>query len=268
MTKITFWDLFDTKKPLIGVIHLMPLPGSPSYDGDRKVIYEKALEEVAVYKKYGIDGLLIENFRDKPFYPDKIPAETVASLSAIGKQILGEVDMPVGINALRNDAQSGLAIATAIGAHFIRVNVHVGEVLSEQGVIKGMSHKTLRLRERLKSNVLIFADLRVKHATPIVERGLVEETKDLTERGLADAILITGKRTGEEADIEELKTVKESTHLPVLIGSGINIENIDKYFSVADGFIVGSYFKQGGLAENFIDEERVKELSERYKALG
>jgi membrane complex biogenesis BtpA family protein len=245
----------------------MPLPGSPSYDGERKKIYEKALEEVEIYKKYDIDGLLVENYRDKPFYPGKIPAETVASLSAIGKQILEVADMPVGINALRNDAQSGLAIATAIGAHFIRVNVHVGEVMSDQGIIKGMSHKTLRLRARLKSNVMIFADLRVKHATPIVDRGLVEETKDLTERGLADAILITGERTGEEADIEELKTVKESTHLPVLIGSGINIDNIDKYFPVADGFIVGSYFKEGGLAENFIDEERVKALTERLETL-
>ncbi|UCH88159.1 MAG: BtpA/SgcQ family protein [Thermoplasmata archaeon] len=267
MKSRTFDDLFPSKKPLIGCVHLMPLPGSPSYDGDRKIIYEKALEEVAIFNKYKLDGLIIENFRDKPFFPDNIPAETIASLAAIGREIKREVEVPLGINALRNDAGAALAIATSIGAEFIRVNVHVGAAVSEQGVLQGESHKTLRLRKKLKSTVLIFADVDVKHAKPLVDRGLPEETKDLTERGKADAIIVSGSRTGLEAKLEDLQVVKSNTHLPVLIGSGLTPDNISEFYSEADGFVVGSYFKEEGKAENFVDESRVKLMRERFNAL-
>jgi membrane complex biogenesis BtpA family protein len=267
MDRKSFEDLFRTPKPLIGCVHLMPLPGSPGYDGDRKKIYEKALEEVEIFKKYRLDGLIIENFRDKPFYPDRIPAETIASLSAVGREIIQRVEVPVGINALRNDAGAALAIATAIGAEFVRVNVHVGAAVSEQGILQGESHKTLRLRKKLKSKVLIFADVDVKHAKPLVDRGLEAETKDLAERGRADAVIVTGARTGSHTRLEDLETVKENTALPVLVASGITPDNIAEFYKDADGFVVGSYFKEEGRAENFVDESRVKAMSERLEAL-
>jgi membrane complex biogenesis BtpA family protein len=267
MTDDKFEDLFQKKKPLIGCVHLMPLPGSPSYEGDRKKLYDKALEEVRIFKKYNLDGLIIENYRDKPFFPNRIPAETIASLAAIGREILDEVDIPVGVNALRNDAQSSLAIATAIGAQFIRVNVHIGTSATEQGLIKGMSHKTLRLRQRLKSNVLIFADVGVKHAKPVVDRGLDVDTMDLTERGLADAIIVTGDRTGEMTHIGDLEVVKNNTSLPVLVASGVTPDNVENFYKEADGFIVGSYFKEEGKAENFVEEDRVKKFTEKMHAL-
>jgi hypothetical protein len=166
--------------------------------------------------------------------------------------------VPVGVNALRNDAQAAVAIATAAEAQFIRVNVHMSAVVSEQGIIQGESHHTLRLRSALRSGVLIFADVGVKHAAPLADRGLAVETRDLADRGLADAIIVSGELTGSETRVKDVDIVRRNTDLPILIGSGATPENLHKVYSKVDGFIVGSYFKKDGKADNFIDEKRVK----------
>jgi uncharacterized protein len=252
---------------VIGCVHLLPLPGSPLYDGVMGNVYEKALEETDILLKQGIHGLIVENFRDKPFFPGLLPRETVASLAAVGREIVRKVHVPVGVNALRSDGESAVAIATAIGADFIRVNVHMNAVVSEQGIIQGASHRTLRLRSALKSGVLIFADVGVKHAAPLADRGLAVETRDLTERGLADAIIVSGEMTGEETKISDVDVVRQHTRLPVLIGSGMTPENIHKVYEKADGFIVGSYFKKDGKGDNFIEGRRVKRFMDKFKKL-
>ena len=169
---MTFKDTFKTPKPIIACVHLMPLPGSPRYSGKIPEIYDTALSEVEIFKRYAIDGLIIENIRDIPFYPNKLPAETIAAMAAVTREIIKVVEIPVGVNALRNDAQSALAIATATEADFIRVNVHLDAVVSDQGIIEGAAHETLRLRANLKSDVLIFADVGVNHSAPLGNRGL------------------------------------------------------------------------------------------------
>jgi hypothetical protein len=267
MKQRSFENLFGSEKPVIGCIHLLPLPGSPLYDGSMEGIYKKALEEGDILVKAGVHGLIVENFRDKPFSPGRLPQETVASLAAIGREVIKKTNVPVGVNALRNDAESAIAIATAIGADFIRVNVHMNAVVSEQGIIQGASHRTLRLRSALKSEVLIFADVGVKHAAPLADRGLPIETRDLTERGMADAIIVSGEMTGEEAKPSDVDVVKQHTHLPVLIGSGVTPENIHKVFDKADGFIVGSYFKRDGKGNNFVEGRRVKRFMEKIRTL-
>jgi hypothetical protein len=255
----TFHELFSTGKPVIACIHLPALPGAPTYDGNMTSIYEQALEEAAIFERQGVDALIIENFRDKPFYPNRVPPETIASIAAVSREIANAVSMPIGINVLRNDAYAAMAIATAIKAQFIRVNIHMNAVVSEQGIIQGESHNTLRLRQHLKSNVLIFADVGVKHAAPLACRGLAIETKDLCDRGLADAIIVSGELTGAETNISDLEIVKQHSTVPVLIGSGITPDNL-RSFAQADGFIVGSYFKKNGYANNSIAEERVEKL--------
>ncbi len=257
-----FTELFEAPKPLIGCIHLMPLPGSPRYEGRMREVYETALREVEVFKRYSIDGLIVENFRDKPFYPDRIPAETIAALAALTREVVKAANVPVGVNALRNDAQAAVAIATAAEAHFIRVNVHMSAVVSEQGIIQGESHNTLRIRAALRSDVLIFADVGVKHAAPLADRGLAVETKDLADRGLADAIIVSGELTGSETRVEDVEIVRRNTDLPILIGSGATPENLPKVYSKVDGFIVGSYFKKDGKADNLVDGKRVKAFTD------
>jgi membrane complex biogenesis BtpA family protein len=230
-------------------------------------VYDTALSEVGIFKRYGVDGFIVENFRDRPFYPDAIPPETIASLASVTREIVKVAQVPVGVNALRNDAAAALAIATATEADFIRVNVHMGVVVSDQGIIQGASFKTLRLRASLRSNVLIFADVDVKHAAPLGGRGISSETRELSERGLVDAIIVSGEFTGSETRGEDVDIVRQNTTLPILIGSGLTPENLHKVYSKADGLIVGSYFKKDGMADNFVEEERVKAFIDRMRSL-
>jgi uncharacterized protein len=260
-------DLFSAEKSLIACIHLLALPGSPRFEGSMKKIINAALRETEVFNQNGIDGLIIENFRDNPFYPDQLPPETIASMTAVTREIVRVFKGPVGVNALRNDAKSGLAIATAAQAHFIRVNVHIGAAVTDQGIIQGKAYETLRLRKILNDRLLIFADVAVKHASPLGNRNIVEETRDLALRGMADAIIVTGNHTGGQANPEEIKQVKSATELPVLIGSGVTKENIHSYFKLANGFIVGSNFKKDGNADHEVEEERVRSFMSVIKTI-
>jgi membrane complex biogenesis BtpA family protein len=262
-----FQSLFPAHKPLIACIHLLPLPGSPRYQGTMEAVYDTALAEVAIFQRYPIDGLIVENYRDAPFYPRSLPPETVAALAAVTREVVRVAHVPVGVNALRNDAQAALAIATATEAAFIRVNVHMGVVTSDQGIIQGMSHETLRLRAALRSSVLIFADVGVKHATPLGTRGLVLETRDLSERGLVDALIVSGVWTGAETSPDDIALVRQHTTLPVLLGSGATPENLHCVYNQVDGLIVGSTFKQAGQAENMVEEARVKAFTAARQAL-
>jgi uncharacterized protein len=259
-------QLFNVEVPIIGCLHLMALPGAPRYGGSMSVIYDKAIEEAGILLECGIDGLIIENFRDTPYYPKRVPVETAAALSAVARDLKRHVACPIGLNVLRNDGEAALAIATAVGASFIRVNIHCGAVVSEQGIIEGAAHETLRLRSALRSGVLIFADIAVKHARPLVDRGLVTETKDVIERGCADAVIVSGERTGSETPAKVVQEVRRATEAPLIIGSGATPENIGAIFSSVNGMIVGSYFKTSGNADNFVERSRAKAfMTEVYK---
>ena len=255
---MTFHDLFGSKKPLIGVLHLLALPGAPLYDGAMQKVYDQALSELDIFKRNAIDAVIVENFRDVPYYPGRVPAETIAALAAVSREIVRAAGMPVGINVLRSDGEAAVAIAAASGAHYVRVNVHMGAVVSEQGIIEGMSQLSVRLRSALKSNALIFADVGVKHAAALADRGLTSETRDLAERGLADAIIVSGDRTGAETSLDDLDVVRAATTLPLLIGSGATPDNVARVLPKVDGLIVGSYFKRDGVGNNFVDEARVQ----------
>lgn len=262
-----FNDLFKASKPLIACIHLLPLPGSPRYTGNMRQVYETALAEATTFSRYPIDGLIVENFRDVPFYPNQLPPETIAAMAAVTHEIVQTVRVPVGVNALRNDASAAMAIATAAEARFIRVNVHMHTVVSDQGILQGTSHATLRLRAALRANVLIMADVGVKHATPLGTRDLATETHDVTERGLADAVIVSGVSTGSPTQLADVVTVRQHTALPILIGSGATPDNLSQLYPNADGMIVGSFFKQNGQADNLVEEHRVKIFTDALQVI-
>ncbi len=261
---MTFTDLFGSKKPLIGVLHLLALPGSPLYDGAMQKVYDQALSELEIFKRNSIDSVIVENFRDVPYYPGRVPAETVAALAGVSREVVRAAAMPVGINVLRSDGEAAIAIAAASGAQYVRVNVHMSAVVSEQGIIQGMSHLSVRLRSALRSRALIFADVGVKHAASLADRGLTSETRDLAERGLADAIIVSGDRTGAETRADDVDVVRAATTLPLLIGSGATPENMHTVLPKVNGLIVGSYFKKDGVGGNFVDEARVAAFARRY----
>jgi membrane complex biogenesis BtpA family protein len=264
---MNFKELFSSKKPIIACIHLLPLPGSPRYRGSMKEVYDMSVKDAEIFRMYNVDGLIVENFRDNPFYPDRLPSESIAAMSAVTREVKKVFSGPIGINALRNDALSALSIAAAAEVHFIRVNVHIGAAVTDQGIIEGKAHETLRLRKILDDRILIFADVAVKHASILGKRTIIDETKDLSVRGMADALIVTGDQTGGAANPDDMNKVKENTTLPVLIGSGITDQNIKEYFGVADGFIVGSFFKKDGIADNSVEENRVKKLMATFRLL-
>lgn len=267
MRPIQYQDLFPARKPLIACIHLLALPGAPLYDGNLQGIYDRALAETDIFVQHGVDALIVENFRDVPFYPDRVPAETIAAMAAVCREIRNRTSIPLGINVLRNDADAALSVAAAIGADFIRVNVHNAAVLTDQGLVQGRAYATVRKRNQLGAKVLIFADVAVKHAAPVAPIGIDIEARDLTERSMADALIVSGTGTGQATDLKDLQVVKDNTHLPVVIGSGTHPGNLRTLHALADGFIVGSYFKENGKADNPVAPDRVRDLSAIYSAL-
>src|SRR5690606_2253475 len=156
----------DRRPVIIGMVHLLPLPGAPRWAGSLDEVRERALADARALEAGGVDGIIVENFGDAPFHPDAVPAETIAAMTALTTGVVRAVGLPVGVNVLRNDAAAALAVAAAAGARFIRVNVHTGAMLTDQGWITGRAHETLRLRARIAPTVAIAADVLVKHATP------------------------------------------------------------------------------------------------------
>ena len=257
-----FHTIFSNARacPVIGVVHLPALPGAPGYEEDMTGIVERALTDFQIYQDHGLDGIIIENFGDAPFYPGRVPAETVAAMTRVVGAILERASIPVGLNVLRNDAESALAIAVATGASFVRVNVHTGAVVADQGIIEGQAHESLRLRQHLKSDTAIFADIGVKHASPLGARDLKEEARDACERGMADGLIVTGAATGAAVDLTQLAELRDCVHCPLIIGSGVGADNIRDCAHQGDALIVGSAFKVDGEAANPVDAHNVADL--------
>src|SRR5512140_3308245 len=256
-------ELFRTQKPLIGVVHLKPLPGSPGYDGLFLDLLDAALSDARAIEAGGAAGMLVENYGDAPFYPDVVPPETVAAMTRLVTEIRKVVRIPVGVNVLRNDARAGVAVAAATGAGFVRVNVHIGVIVTDQGSLSGRAWESVRLRETLRSRTLLFADLRVKHGVPLVEFDLLAEVKDTVQRGRADALILTGQATGMPADLDQMRAIKKAfPNVSLLVGSGVDSASIQEVLEVADGCIVGTAIKRDGRLENPVEIDRVRALAD------
>ncbi len=253
--------LFHANRPLIGMVHLGPLPGSPQFQGDWEETLEIALADAKAISEGGMHGLIIENFNDVPYFPGRVPAATVAAMTEAGRRIRGAVTLPLGINVLRNDARAALAVAYAAEAAFIRINVFVGARLTDQGLIQATAYEVQRERRRYLPNLAIFADVAVKHSSPIGTSSLANEASDAASRGFADALIVSGGETGTAASTTDLALVKEKAPaLPVLIGSGVTPANAEALLSSADGAIIGTGIKREGRTENQVDVNRVREF--------
>jgi len=249
------------RKFLIGVVHLPPLPGSPRWRGKLDVVIRHAVDDARAYERGGVDAIFIENFGDVPFSKSSSGPETVAAMASAGVAVREAVKVSIGFNVLRNDAKAALALCAACGGDFIRVNVHTGAMLTDQGLIEGNAHETVRYRNHIAPNALIFADVHVKHAVPLGDWDIRDSAKDTVERGLADALIVSGSGTGAAADVEDVRKVREACPKSlILLGSGVNVKNIASYSPLANGFIVGSSLKLNGKLSNPVDAKRVATL--------
>lgn len=257
---------FQTPNPIIGVVHLLPLPTSARWGGNLKTVIERAEQEATALAAGGVDGIIIENFFDAPFAKTQVNPAVVSAMTLIVDRIQNLVVVPVGLNVLRNDATSALAIAACVQAQFIRVNVLTGIMATDQGLIEGNAQELMRFRRELGADIAILADVLVKHARPLGTPNLTTAVQDTIERGLADGVILSGWATGSppsQEDLELAKTAAKGT--PVFIGSGADWDNVGQLMQAADGVIVASSLKRQGNIQEPIDPIRVAQFVEAVK---
>lgn len=261
-------SLFDLHPKLfIGVVHLPPLPGSPGWHGNIDRVINHAVADAVALNRGGAHALFLENFGDVPFTKGPVGPETVAAMCAVGRALRDHVKLPIGFNVLRNDAKAALALCAACEGGFIRVNVHTGAMVTDQGLIEGNAYETLRYRRQIAPLAQIFADVHVKHATPLGQPDLAISAKDTIERGLADALIVSGTGTGQATELADLESVRRAVpQARILIGSGVTRDNVRDYLQHADGVIVGTALKFGGRVGNHVDAKRVAALAKRIES--
>jgi len=243
------------------MVHLGALPGAPGA-GDLEAVIQRAVRDARVLAEAGFDGVFVENYGDAPFHPDAVPAITVAAMSRVASVLRAELPpgIALGVNVLRNDARSALAVATAAGASAIRVNVHSGARVTDQGVLQGRAWETIRLRDAWRSNVAIWADVAVKHSTALGgERPLAEEVADVVHRGRADAVIVTGSGTGRKASRGAIAEANRAAgDAPVYVGSGVSEATVAELLTLTHGVIVGTAIKTGGTTTAPVDPARAQ----------
>lgn len=266
-----FCQTFKNRKPVIGMVHLKALPGSPAYTESWERILELAVEDAENLDKGGVDGLQIENQFDRPFCrPETIGPETTAFLTAAVYEVRRACPgIPIGINIHLNGGIQAMAAAKAGGAQWIRVFELAGGYISESGYLDALGSKLLRYRKAIDAErVMIFGDFQVKHGSHAVtaDRTLAEKAADV-ENSMADAAVITGTKTGKAPDISEILEVKKNISIPLIAGSGVNINNVDRLWYALDGAIIGSGFKRNGDLNAPVDSKLVTEFMEKVRGL-
>ena len=266
-----FARLFGSARPLIGMVHLLPLPGSPRWGGSMEAVITAAARDARVLAGEGIDGMIVENFGDTPFTPRRVEAATVASM-AVAVTAVRETapETPVGINVLRADTRSALGLAVVTGARFVRTNLLTGALVTDQGLISSDAYETLRERRSLSAEVSLLADVLSKHAAPVGVGTTIElEAHAAAYRGLADGLIVSGDETGVSAEASDLRRVRGAVpDRPVLIGSGLGENNLRELLPLSNGAILGTALKVDRATENPVDAERVRRIVALARQVG
>jgi membrane complex biogenesis BtpA family protein len=256
-------------KPLIGMIHLPPLPASRSPGVRLERLVEYALWEAGKLRDAGFKAVLLENYNDAPYHERVKDPLTISAMSIIAREVVRAYpDIVVGVNLLRNSGPETLALAAVSGAKFVRVNTYCEPRLSMEGILSPLASKIEDLRLKLRYELLVLADVDVKHSWPIGNYNLELVVKDCVSRGRPDALVASSSATGEAPEPGYVAAIRRYAEpKPVLVGSGINVDNIEAYWSIADGFIVGTSIKYEGKTTNPVDEKRAKQLAEKAEEL-
>ncbi len=264
-----FQKIFKRSKAVIGMIHVDALPGTPLYRGNFSEIIEKAVSEAEIYVRNGIHALMIENMHDVPYLNRNVGHEISTAMAVTGRTLKETFDLPVGIQILAGANKPALAAALAGGMDFIRAEGFVFGHVADEGIIQSDAGELLRYRKQIGAeHIAVFTDIKKKHAShQITADTSIADHAKAAAFFRSDGLIITGNETGAPVPVEELQKVKSLVHLPVLIGSGLTTENLDRYYHRADGFIVGSYFKMQGRWDNPVDEMRVKSFMDKFRSL-
>lgn len=254
--------LFDGQKVIIGMVHLLPLPGTPLYGGNMSEVYNQAITDARTLEEGGVNALMIENFGDMP-YKKTLEIEQVAALAAVSAVIRQQTNLPIGIDAAFCDYKAALSTALAAKADFVRLAVFVDTVESFNGIMEPCSADAVAYRKAIGAeHIAIFADVQVKHTHMLIPNIPIEESAQVAVSCMADAIIVTGTHTGGETPLDSVKRVKAVVDCPVVIGSGVSSKNIKEQLNIADGAIVGSSLKSTNHSSSPIDLVKVQSLVE------
>jgi uncharacterized protein len=247
--------------PLVGMVHLGPLPGAPRFRGDLEAVLAAATADARALEAAGFHAILVENYGDAPFFADDVPKGTVAAMARAVAEVRRAVRLPVGVNVLRNDALAALDVAAATGAAFIRVNILSGTASTDQGPITGQAALVARRRATLGHPVLVLADVFVKHSVPPPGLTLEQAAADTWERAGADALVVTGTGTGRPAALDDVARVRAAApEAPVFVGSGVTAATLPEVLRLAQGAIVGTALKRDGVVTAPVDPDRARAL--------
>jgi uncharacterized protein len=263
-------DSFITKgKPIIGMIHVGALPGTPGGGESVAGIAERAALEARVYHAGGVDALMIENMHDVPYLRGRVGPEIVAAMTVVGRAVKEECALPTGVQILAGANTEALAVAHAAGLDFIRAEGYAFAHIADEGWIESSAAELLRYRRHLGAErVEVWADLKKKHSSHAVTTDIsLGATAEAVEFMRGDAVIVTGSATGHPPRLTDVEEVKAHTSLPVILGSGVDAGNIQEFYGAADAFIIGSYFKRDGRWANPVDPLRVGRLMDEVKRL-
>ena len=265
-----FKNTFKKNKFIIGMIHVDALPGTPKSKNNMRIIIEKAKKEAEIYKKAGIDAVMLENMHDVPYLNKEIGPEIISAMTAVCvevKKILSDISCGIQILAAAN--KEALAIAKAAELNFIRVEAFVFAHIADEGIIESCAGEIMRYRKQISAeNILVLADIKKKHSSHSITADVdIIETAHAVEFFMGDGVIVTGIATGCEANLKEVESVKKGVKIPVLVGSGVTYENVGSYLKIADALIIGSYFKKKGYWENEVDYARVKKFMDKVRKI-
>ena len=267
--RVPMHALFGVPRALIGMVHVGALPGTPRSREPLDAVIERAVDEARVYASAGYTAVMIENMHDRPYLAGAVGPEIVAAMTAVGCEVRRATKLPLGVQVLAGANREALAVALACGASFIRTEAFVFAHIADEGLLQSDAGTLLRHRRAIGAEAIrVFADIKKKHSAHAItaDVGLVE-TARAAEFALADGVIVTGFTTGHAADPAEVAAVAGAVGIPTLVGSGLSPENLARY-AAAQGFIVGSSVKHGGLWSNALDPVRVAAVAAVFAKLG
>lgn len=264
-----FKSIFKVGKPIIGMIHLKALPGTPKFNDSIDEIINAAINEVEIYKKAGIDALAIENMHDVPYLKNDVGHEISSIMSIIAYEVKKKSNLPCGIQVLSSANKAALAIAKNAGLDFIRAEGFVFGHVADEGYIDANGGELLRYRKAINAeNIAVFTDIKKKHSSHTITADVsIVETAKAAEYFLSDGLIITGSSTAEPADVEDIQQIKEKCKIPIIVGSGVTLNNVSQYLPISDALIVGSYFKKEGHWANTLEYDKIVHFMDKVNSI-
>ncbi len=260
-----FTRLFPVKGAIIGVIHLRALPGTALYDGRDNLIFDQAIREAKLYRKAGVDGIIVENMHDTPYLRNEVGHEISTMMAVISRAVKQEAKLPCGVQVLAGANDAAMAVAKAGELDFIRVEGFVFAHVADEGLIESSAGTLLRYRKQIGADdILVFTDIKKKHSSHAITEDVdIMETAKAAAFFRSNGLIVTGPATATSALPWDIENAKKASGLPTLVGSGVTIDNVEHYLPISDGMIVGSHFKKEGYWANEMDEERLMKFMER-----